>query len=231
MAIRSLLRLAPLALAIHVPKNLGYGALAALVGGETMGIPLPGESALIVAGILANHGHLKIELVIAIAAAAAIVGDNVGFWIGRRGGRWLLELKGPLAHHRARALERGEEIFQRHGGKTVFFGRWFAGLRIASAWLAGVNRMRWPTFIFYNAAGGIAWATSVGLLAYYAGHSADTLLSTLGIAGLAGIAVGITVLVVWRRRRRREQAAVKADPSSPSLEADPSSSGIDNEGR
>src|SRR5438105_11216512 len=97
MAIRSLLRLAPLALAIHVPKNLGYGALAALIAGETMGVPLPGESALIVAGILASNGHLHIELVIAIAAGSAILGDNVGFWIGRRGGRWLLELPGPLA--------------------------------------------------------------------------------------------------------------------------------------
>jgi membrane-associated protein len=222
MAVRSLLRLAPLVFAIHVPKNLGYGALAALVAGETMGIPLPGESALIVAGALANRGHLKIELVIAIAAAAAIVGDNVGFWIGRRGGRFLLELPGPLARHRVRALERGEEIFERHGGKTVFFGRWFAGLRIASAWLAGVNRMRWPTFLVYNAAGGIAWAVSVGLVAYFAGHSASTLLSTLGIAGLAGIAVGIAVIVVWRRRRRRAQA---------SLDADPSSSSVDGEGR
>src|SRR2546429_9652526 len=107
MAVRSLLRLGPLALAIHVPKNLGYGALAALVGGETMGIPLPGESALIVAGILANHGHLKIELVIAIAAAAAIVGDNVGFRIGRRGGRRPLALNGPLAQHPARGPESG----------------------------------------------------------------------------------------------------------------------------
>src|SRR5205807_752036 len=83
---------------------------------------------------------------------------NIGFWIGRRGGRWLLELPGPLRHHRERVLARGEEIFQRHGGKTVFFGRWFSGLRIASAWLAGVNRMSWPTFLVYNAAGGIAWA-------------------------------------------------------------------------
>jgi undecaprenyl-diphosphatase len=222
MAIRSLLRLAPLVFAIHVPKNLGYGALAALVAGETMGIPLPGESALIVAGALANHGHLKIELVIAIAAGAAIVGDNVGFWIGRRGGRWLLGLPGPLARHRTRALERGEEIFRRHGGKTVFFGRWFAGLRIASAWLAGVNRMRWPAFLVYNAAGGIAWATSVGLIAYYAGHSAGSVLSTLGIAGLAGIAVAIAVFVVWRRRRRQTEVG---------LDADPSSSGIDVEGR
>src|SRR5256885_798850 len=168
-----------LALLFSVPTNLGYAALAAVVAGETMGVPLPGETALIAAGILASRGHLQIELVIAVAAGAAIVGDNVGFWIGRRGGRRLLELPGPLAHHRARVLERGEEVFRRHGGKTVFFGRWFSGLRIASAWLAGVNRMSWGTFIVYNALGGICWAVSVGLLAYWLGDSADDLLKTV----------------------------------------------------
>src|ERR671932_250596 len=148
-----------LALLLHVPTNLGYIALAGLVGFETMGLPLPGETALIAAGILASEGQLEIELVILVAAGAAIVGDNVGFWIGRRGGRRLLELPGPLEHHRRRLIERGEQIFERHGGKTVFFGRWFSGLRIASAWLAGVNRMPWGTFLVYNALGGIAWGT------------------------------------------------------------------------
>src|SRR5919202_4320212 len=172
-----------LGLLFGVPTNLGYAALAALIAGETMGIPLPGETALIAGGVLASEGHLRLELVIVIAAGAAIVGDNVGFWIGRRGGRRLLELPGPLERHRAAALERGEEVFRRHGGKTVFFGRWFSVLRIASAWLAGVNRMPWGTFVVYNALGGIGWAVSVGLLAYYLGHSADDLLKIVGIGG------------------------------------------------
>ncbi|MBV9212376.1 MAG: DedA family protein [Actinobacteria bacterium] len=196
-----------LVLAIHVPKNLGYLALAALVAGETMGVPLPGETALIVGGVLASKGHLQIERVIAVAAAAAIVGDNVGFWIGRRGGRWLLELPGPLEHHRARVLARGEEVFRRHGGKTVFFGRWFSGLRIASAWLAGVNRMSWPRFLAYNAAGGIGWATSVGLLAYWVGDSAKDLLGVFGVAGLVALAVAIVAVVLWRRRRATRTAS------------------------
>jgi membrane-associated protein len=195
--------LLPLALLFSVPTNLGYVALGALIAGETMGVPLPGETALIAAGILASDGRLNIELVIVVAAAAAIVGDNVGFLIGRRGGRKLLELPGPLARHRQKLLERGEAIFRRHGAKTVFFGRWFSGLRIASAWLAGVNRMPWGTFVVYNALGGIAWATSVGLLSYWAGHSADTVLKTVGIGGLALAAVVLAGFLVWRWRRRR----------------------------
>src|SRR5207249_2929242 len=94
-----------LALVFSVPTNLGYAALGALIAGETMGVPLPGETALIAAGILASEGHLSIELVVIVAAGAAIFGDNVGFWIGRRGGRKLLELPGPLAHHRQRVLD------------------------------------------------------------------------------------------------------------------------------
>src|SRR5436853_1086468 len=180
-----------LGLLLSVPTNLGYVALAALIAGETMGIPLPGETALIAAGILASEGHLSIELVIVVAAGAAIVGDNVGFWIGRRGGRRLLELPGPLRDHRQRLIDRGERIFERHGGKTVFFGRWFSGLRIASAWLAGVNHMPWRTFIVWNALGGICWATSVGLISYYLGHSADTLLKGVGIGGLALALIGL----------------------------------------
>ena len=192
----------PLALLalFSVPSNLGYVALAAIVAGETMGIPLPGETALIAAGILASDGRLSIELVIVVAAGAAILGDNVGFWIGRRGGRKLLELPGPLAHHRRRVLERGEEVFRRHGGKTVFFGRWFSGLRIAAAWLAGVNRMPWGRFVVYNAAGGMAWAVSVALLAYYAGHSAGDVLKTVGLWGLGAALVVLGAFVFWRRR-------------------------------
>jgi membrane protein DedA with SNARE-associated domain len=195
-----------LGLLFHVPTNLGYVALAGLVGFETMGVPLPGETALIAAGVLASEGHLKIELVILVTAAAAIVGDNVGFWIGRRGGRKLLELPGPLARHRQRVLERGEEIFRRHGGKTVFFGRWFSGLRIASAWLAGVNKMAWGEFLVYNALGGIAWATSVGLLAYWAGHSADNVLKVIGVGGLGVALVLLGGFVFWRWRRHRRAA-------------------------
>jgi membrane protein DedA with SNARE-associated domain len=196
--------LAPVLALFGVPSNLGYAALGGIVALETMGIPLPGETALIAAGILASKGELSIELVIVVAATAAIVGDNIGFWIGRRGGRKLLELPGPLAQHRQRVLDRGEEVFRRHGGKTVFFGRWFSGLRIASAWLAGVNRMPWGRFIVYNALGGVAWAVSVGLLAYYLGHTAEGLLKSVGLYGLGVAVLVLGAYVLWRRRRGRE---------------------------
>ena len=190
-------------LLISIPSNLGYLALAGLVGSESLGIPVPGETALVAAGLLAHQGSLELPVVIAVAAAAAIVGDNVGYLIGRKGGRWLLERPGPLQHNRQQVLERGEPFFARHGPKAVFLGRWVAGLRIAAAWLAGINHMRWPVFLFWNALGGIAWATSVGLLAYFAGHAAEQALKIGGIAAAAVVALLLGALLVARAIRRR----------------------------
>jgi membrane protein YqaA with SNARE-associated domain len=130
---------------MEVDPNLGYVALGALIGAESTGVPVPGETALLAAAVLAERGELDIELVIAVAATAAIVGDNLGYWIGRKGGRRLFELRGPLHRHRHTALARGESFFARHGPKAVFLGRWIAWLRIASAWLAGITHMHWPT--------------------------------------------------------------------------------------
>ena len=120
-----------------VARDVGYPVLFALVAIETMGIPVPGETAIFTAGILASRDELQIEIVIAVAAAAAIIGDNIGFAIGRRYGRRLLLVPGPLEHHRRRVIELGEPFFERHGPKAVFLGRWVTGLRITSAWLAG----------------------------------------------------------------------------------------------
>jgi membrane-associated protein len=190
-----------LASLVSVARDVGYPVLFVLIAIETMGIPVPGETALLTAGIVAARGHLDITVVIAVAAAAAITGDNVGFAIGRRYGRRLLLAPGPLERHRRRVLEIGEPFFQRHGPKAVFLGRWVAGLRITSAWLAGANRMSWPTFLFWNALGGIAWAASIGLLAYFLGRGAERIVHTVGLGGavLVGIA-GLAVLLVLRRR-------------------------------
>jgi membrane-associated protein len=175
----------------------------ALVAAESSGLPVPGETALIAAGVLASHGKVHIESVIVLAALGAILGDNLGYAIGRTGGRRLLERRGVLERHRRRILEEGEPFFERHGPKAVFLGRWVAGLRIAAAWLAGINRMPWRRFLFWNALGGIAWATSVGLLAFYLGPPAEKIFQTAGVAGggLAGAA--LLVFVLWRGLRRR----------------------------
>ena len=190
-----------LAAIIDLPANVGYAAVFALIAVETMGVPVPGETALIGAALLAHDGQLDIVWLVALAAAAAIIGDNVGFAIGRKGGRQLFARPGPFHHHRMKVLEHGEPFFARHGPKAVFLGRWVSGLRIASAWLAGMNKMDWPTFLFWNALGGIAWAASIGLGVYFLGHVAEQVISTAGpAAAVAGVLV-LVAFLVWRHRR------------------------------
>jgi membrane-associated protein len=191
---------------LKIDANTAYLGLFGLVGAESSGLPVPGETALIAAAVLASHGRVHIESVIVIAAVAAMLGDNLGYAIGRTGGRRLLERGGFLEHHRRRILEQGEPFFARHGAKAVFLGRWVAGLRIAAAWLAGINRMPWRRFVFWNALGAVAWATSVGLLAYWLGPPAEKIFRTAGIAGVGLVAVGLLGFVVWRRLRRRRAA-------------------------
>jgi membrane-associated protein len=196
---------------ISVAQNIGYPLVFALIAIETMGIPVPGETALITAAILASRGRLQIEIVIALAATAAILGDNVGFAIGRKFGRRVLVAPGPLYHHRRRVIAVGEPFFDRHGPKAVFLGRWISGLRITAAWMAGINRMSWPTFVFYNALGGIAWATSIGLLAYFAGHSAEKIVQVAGLGGAAAVVIaGVGIWWVLRVRRKRAERLVEA---------------------
>ncbi len=141
---------------------------------------------------------------IIIAAAAAIVGDNVGYLIGRTGGRRLLERPGFMAKHRRRILNKGEPFFAKHGPKAVFLGRWVAGLRIAAAWLAGINRMHWPIFVFWNALGGIAWATSVGLLAYYLGPTAEHIFKYVGVVGIAIALLVAASYFAWRHFHHKD---------------------------
>ena len=190
-----------LAAIIDLPANVGYAAVFALIAVETMGIPVPGETALIGAALLAHDGQMDIVWLVALAAAAAIIGDNVGFAIGRKGGRRLFARPGPFHHHRLKVLEHGEPFFARHGPKAVFLGRWVSGLRIASAWLAGMNKMDWPTFLFWNALGGIAWAASIGLGVYFLGHVAEQVISTAGPAAAVAGVLAIVAFLVWRHRR------------------------------
>jgi membrane-associated protein len=194
-----------LASIISIPSNVGYVAVFVLIAIETMGVPVPGETALIAGALAAHDGALSIEVLIVLAAAAAIIGDNVGFAIGRRWGRRLFEKPGIGYDQRLALLDLGEPFFAKHGPKAVFLGRWVSGLRIASAWLAGMNKMSWPTFLLWNALGGIVWAAGVGLGAYYAGHAFETVITRVGVVGAVAIVLPIVVFVALRHRHHNEQ--------------------------
>jgi membrane protein DedA with SNARE-associated domain len=180
--------------------HYGLLALFLVVMLESAGVPLPGETALIAAGVFASRGDLNVAAVIAVAATAAIVGDNLGYWIGRTGGRTV------LARWRLTVgtLPWAEGFFERHGPKTIFLARFFSILRVTAAWMAGVSRMRWWTFFLWNAAGGICWALLVGLVSYYAGQAAADAISHYGlIAGVALVVLAVAGLVgfhFWRKR-------------------------------
>jgi membrane protein DedA with SNARE-associated domain len=194
---------APTLASILDVSHVGYPLLFLMVMAESAGLLVPGETALITAGVLASQGKLEIELVIAIAAAAAIVGDNIGYVIGRKGGRWLLERPGRYYRQRQEVLRIGEPFFERHGAKAVFFGRFLLGLRVWASWLAGITRMPWRAFVFWNASGGICWATAVGLIAYFLGHSAGDAIKTFGLFGLIAALIGIATLLGLHHRRRK----------------------------
>src|SRR4029077_17276905 len=174
---------------------------------ESFGLPLPGETALIFFGVLASKGNYNIAWVIAITAAAAIIGDNLGYWlIGRWGGRALFRRNRWLQRWADRVLPGSERIMQRHGGKTVFFGRFVAILRFTASWVAGLGRMPWWRFLFWNAAGGIMWAVLVGLVAYYSGQAAADAIQRYGLFAAAGVIVLVVLgaLGLHFARRRLE---------------------------
>jgi membrane protein DedA with SNARE-associated domain len=178
----------------HFFTHHGLPLLFAVVLLESFGIPLPGETALIAFGVLAAQGHYSIVTVIAVAAAGAIVGDNLGYWlIGRLGGRKLFERWPPLERYADRFLPAAERLMAKHGGKTVFFGRFITILRYTAAWVAGIGRMPWKKFLFWNAAGGICWATLVGLIAFYVGHAAADAIGRYGIYAAVGIIAALVI--------------------------------------
>lgn len=188
---------------VHVSATLGYGLLFLLIAVESAGVPLPGETALLTAAALAGQGRLSLLPVIVTAALAAIVGDNVGYLIGRSGFRRLLARPGRFERGRKRLLEEGEAFFARHGAKAVFLGRWVTGVRVVVAWLAGAERMPWRRFALWNALGGVAWAGSIGLLAYWIGSASSSVVTALGFVGVAAVVAAAGGYLVTRRRRAR----------------------------
>jgi membrane protein DedA with SNARE-associated domain len=191
---------------LDISWRAGYVGVALLVGSESAGLPVPGETSLIAAAVLASQHHLSLPLVIVVGAVAAIVGDNLGYFFGRNGGRRLLQ----GSARRRRLLAQGEAFFERHGPKAVFLGRWVPWLRITAAWLAGASRMRWPRFLVWNALGGAAWATSVAVAAYVLGKAASAVLGGVGLALLVLVAVGGAVVLLLRRRRSSAPTAARS---------------------
>ncbi|MDQ6782690.1 MAG: DedA family protein [Actinomycetota bacterium] len=199
----------------HLISTYGYVAVALLVGGESLGVPLPGETILILAAIYAGRTHhLSVWAIFLVAAGAAIAGDNIGFWLGDRGGYRLLHRYGHYVRLDESKIKVGRYIFDRHGGKVVFFGRFVTVLRTYAAFLAGTNRMAWRRFLVYNAAGGIVWVAVYTFVAYVAGdtlrRASGTINLTLGAAAVVGAAIGF--VVIRRHAGKLTERAERAYP-------------------
>jgi membrane protein DedA with SNARE-associated domain len=186
----------------HLIGTYGYWAVFALVAAESLGIPLPGETALIIAAAYAGHTHqLSPWVIFAVASAGAVTGDNIGFWIGHKGGYRLARKHGHKVRLDERKLKIARYLFDSHGPKVLFFGRFISLLRIYAAFLAGTSRMRWRRFLPANSAGAIAWAGAYTLAAYLAGDTLRQLSGTIDlvIGGAAGLGLAATLLLVLRR--------------------------------
>jgi membrane protein DedA with SNARE-associated domain len=180
----------------------GYAVVFAGVFLENTGLPVPGETALLAGAALAHFGRLSLWWVIVTAIAAAILGDNLGFFIGRRGGRWVLERYGGRVGLTSARLADFDRFFDRHGAKTVFAARFITGLRVVGAVLAGASGLRWPTFLFYNSAGAVVWCSAIAAAGYALANSWDTLERWIGRTGVVGLALVVVFFFVVRARAR-----------------------------
>jgi membrane protein DedA with SNARE-associated domain len=194
--------------ALHWIESLyaqhGYLIMAVLIGGESAGLPLPGETSLLAGAVEAQRGVLSLPWVMAVGAAAAMVGDNVGYWVGRRAGRPALVRYGRLFHIRDRQLLVLDYYFSRHGAKTVFFGRWITILRVGAALLAGASNMPWRSFLLWNALGSIAWAVSVSSLGFFFSASVGAVRGVFGYLGIVAFFAAFAVMFLVLRRISRQ---------------------------
>src|ERR671918_530285 len=181
-----------------------YGYLVVLFGVmlESAGVPLPGETILMASGVLVQRGHLDLGDVIVFGILGAVLGDQIGYWVGRGGGRPFVLRWGRYLFITPERLARAEAFFERHGGKAVFLARFFSGLRVFGALVAGISRMRWETFTLYNALGGSVWGTAVVLVGYLVGGSIGLVERWLGratllLAVLVAMVVGLYLLYRW----------------------------------
>src|SRR2546423_9073279 len=195
-------------LAHHLTRLLQsytYPMVLLLVMLESLGIPLPGEIALVTAAAYASLGHISIYVVIALAALGAIVGGVLGYLIGIKGGLPLVVRYGGYVGVRQSHIDRAHAFFEKHGAKTILFGRFIALLRTWAAIVAGAACMSFPKFVTYNTVSSIIWSILFGGLGYYFGRDLPLLqsyLSRISFGLLIALAVGIFAFLVWKRRRR-----------------------------
>ena len=191
--------------------SYGVWTVALIVGLESLGVPLPGETVLILASLYAATHNVPIALVIGAATLGAIVGDNIGYVVGREIGYRLLLRFGPYLGLTEGRIKLGQYLFMKHGGKVVFFGRFVAVLRVLAAFLAGVNRLAWPRFLVANALGGLVWASTVGMTAYTLGRGIHLIRGPLGFAvAIIAISVIAGIFVYLRRHEAELEAEAQA---------------------
>lgn len=190
----------------------GYWVLGLIVLLENAGVPVPGETALLAAGYLTSPDggqHLHIWAVILVAFIAAVVGDNLGFWLGRRVARSRLDAGKRFLFLTPERMKVAERYFAKYGSATVFFARFITGLRVIAGPAAGASDMHWRQFALANAAGAVCWATAITLVGHFAGHAWEVMRDQFGHA--AWVILGVVVVVfalwrVWAYRYRRSAA-------------------------
>ena len=187
---------------LQIFEQYGYWAVFLGVMLENAGLPVPGETMLLAGAVLAHFGRLRLVWVILAAVAGAILGDNMGFLIGRWGGRTLAVRHGWKFGLTEPRLAKFEAFFEKHGPKTVFIARFVTGLRVFGALLAGASRLPWLTFSLYNAAGAVVWSVVIGAAGYLLGHSWESIERWVGRGGTAALAAVVIVgLWLWFRRK------------------------------
>jgi membrane protein DedA with SNARE-associated domain len=197
---------------------LAYTLVGVLVFAEAalfVGFILPGETAAVVGGVLAGAGSVNLEAMMVVVVFSAIVGDSVGYIVGRAAGPWLLDRR-PLRGRAA--VDRTKDLLERRGGPAVFIGRFVTFARAVVPGLAGMSGLRYRTFLAYNALGGLLWGVGYTLLGYLVGRSFTRIVSDLSTASLvligAAVFAGIVYLLIRRRSQRRDAAWLAAHPTS-----------------
>jgi len=194
---------------LEIFARYGYAAVFVGVLLENTGIPVPGETILLAGAALAQFGQLSLGWVIAFAVAGAVLGDNFGFFIGRHGGRRLAARFGPSFGLSESRLAEFDRFFLMYGARTVFFARFITGLRVVGAVLAGASGLRWPTFLFYNATGALAWTVAVAMAGYLLAYSWDTLVRWVGGFGLAAFVFVVLLVAISVARRHRSHRGIR----------------------